>query len=68
MDIRKLESVVVFKLCPTCSIGMVRETSDKVFTCFHSHCGAVFDFSSLSDTMIAMLLQKEHWRTPTKQE
>jgi ribosomal protein L37AE/L43A len=68
MDIKKLESVVVWKLCPNCSLGMVRETRDKVFVCSHSHCGAVFDFSSLSDTMIAMLLQKEHWKTEAKQE
>ena len=58
MDIGNLESVVLWKLCPTCSLGMVRETKDKVFTCNHSHCGAVFDFSALSETTIAMLLQK----------
>lgn len=58
MDIRNLESVVLWKLCPTCTLGMVRETRDMVFTWNHSHCGAVFDFSALSDTTIAMLLQK----------
>ena len=64
MDIRNLESVVLWKLCPTCTLGMVRETNDKVFTCNHSHCGAVFDFSALSDSMIAMLLQKEQKKLP----
>lgn len=68
MDIGNLESVVLWKLCPTCTLGMVRETRDKVFTCTHSHCGAVFDFSSLSDTMIAMLLQKKQKKTTEKQE
>lgn len=59
MDIGNLKSVILWKLCPTCTLGMVRETKDKVFTCSHSHCGAVFDFSVLSDTMIEMLLQRE---------
>ena len=59
MDIRNLESVVLWKLCPACTLGMVHETKDKVFTCNHSHCGAVFDFFALSDTMIATLLQRQ---------
>lgn len=64
MDIRSLESVVLWKLCPTCTLGMVRETSEKVFSCNHSHCGAVFDFSALSDSMIVTLLQNEQTKLP----
>jgi hypothetical protein len=59
MDVKALESVVLWKLCPTCTIGMVREVHDRVFICNHSHCGAVFDYSTLSDSTISMLLQKE---------
>ncbi len=58
MDIGKLEAVIVQKICPTCALGMMRETENKVYRCSHSKCGAVFDFSPLTDGMIDMLLQK----------
>ncbi len=59
MDISKLEAVIVGKVCPSCALGMVRETGCRVYTCNHSKCGAVFDFSPLTDGMIKMLLQKD---------
>jgi Zn-finger nucleic acid-binding protein len=63
MDVKTVESVVLWKLCPTCTVGMVHEAREKVFICNHSGCGAVFDLSALSDATISMLLQKER-KTP----
>jgi ribosomal protein L37AE/L43A len=68
MAARDLEAVLLWKLCPSCTLGTVRETNDKVFRCNDSHCGAVFDFSAISDTMIAMLLQKEQNTPPGQQQ
>ncbi len=59
MDLKKLEAVVVTKICPACALGMVRETESRVYRCNYSQCGAVFDFSPLTDGMITMLLQKD---------
>lgn len=64
METRNLEAVLLWKLCPICTLGIVRETDDKVFMCNHSQCGAVFDFSAIPDMMIAMLLQREQNTPP----
>ena len=38
MDSRDLEAILLWKLCPACILGMVREIDDKVFICDHSQC------------------------------
>ena len=65
VDIKHLEAVVVWKLCPKCAVGLVHETGKKVYRCDHASCAAVFDYSPFSDNMIDGLLQKKE-RYPCK--
>ncbi len=59
VDIKQLEAVVVWKLCPKCAIGLVHETGKRVYRCDHARCAAVFDYSPFSDSMIDGLLQRK---------
>jgi hypothetical protein len=58
MNMKKIEMILLHKLCPKCNIGMVQETGSRVYTCLHSRCGEVFDFSIFSDTMIREIIEK----------
>ena len=57
MDLNKLDSIIHKKLCPKCNLGMVRETAARVYTCDHSKCGKVYDFSCITDGMLRLLLE-----------
>ncbi len=58
MDLKKLETIVHVKCCPQCNVGVVKETAKRVYTCDHPKCGEVYDFSSLSESMIQALLDR----------
>lgn len=58
MDLKKLETIVHVKCCPQCNVGMIKETAKRVYTCDYSKCGEVYDFSSLSESMIRALLDR----------
>lgn len=59
MDIGKLDSIILRRLCPKCNLGRTRETVARVYVCDHSQCGEVFDFSVLTDSMLQLLLDTE---------
>ncbi len=59
MDLSKLDSIIHKKVCPKCNLGMVRETATRVYTCDHSKCGTVYDFSCLTDGMLRLLLESK---------
>ncbi|HWR71993.1 MAG TPA: hypothetical protein VN604_02380 [Nitrospirota bacterium] len=58
MDLKKLEAIIHVKRCPQCTIGSVKETATRVYTCDYPKCGEVYDFSSLSESMIRALLDR----------
>jgi ribosomal protein L37AE/L43A len=58
MDLKKLETIIHVKSCPHCNIGIIKRTEERVYICDHPNCGAVYDFSSLSESMIRALLER----------
>lgn len=62
MDLTKLDTIILQKRCPACNLGLVRETSARVYACDHAKCGEVYDFSVLTDSMLKLLLDPENDR------
>ena len=58
MDLKKLETIIHIGCCPHCNTGVIKERAKRVYTCDHPECGEVYDFSSLSDSMILALLDR----------
>ncbi|MGE5838547.1 MAG: hypothetical protein ACM34H_01335 [Deltaproteobacteria bacterium] len=58
MDLKKLETIIHIGCCPHCNIGVIKETAKRVYTCDHPECNEVYDFTSLSDSMIPALLDR----------
>lgn len=55
MNHEKLKQIVLYKVCPTCSLGMVRDTGGRIYECMNSHCRAVFDCSYVHEDEIRKL-------------
>lgn len=68
MNVKHIESIIRFKICPACSVGMTREIGHRVYQCGHTRCGETFDFSHISDSMIYELLERGKAAQPAKRK